>query len=130
MTPLNNDEIQIDLTDSAFRQIKIIQENDYTLEGLKFRLKIGGKGCDGFTYDTGFSETLEDDIILKFNNKGEDLDILIDPFAAFYCKLGVLDFLFIPHENEDGFFFTNANEHKHHGKFFKDGDYVPPLKES
>lgn len=128
MTPLNNNDIKIDLTDSAFKQIKLIQENDFTLDGQYFRLKIGGKGCDGFTYDTGFSEKLDDDIVLLFEQKGEQLEILIDPFGAFYCKEGSLDFFFIPHENEDGFFFTNINEFKHHGKFFKDGDYVPELK--
>jgi len=122
-----NDQFKFELTDSAFMQIKLIAENDYTLSGHVFRLKIGGKGCDGFTYDTGFSKPVDDDVILNFKNKDQSLDILVDSFTAFYCKEGVLDYFFIPHENEDGFFFTNKNEHLHHGKFFKDGDYVPPL---
>lgn len=129
MLPITHtSEFKFDLTDSAFAQIKLIKENDFTLKGLEFRLKIGGKGCDGFTYDTGFSEFHEDDYILEFEHKGEKLKILLDDFTAFYCKEGSLDYFFIPHENEDGFFFTNTNEFKHHGKFFKDGDYVPPTK--
>ena len=128
--PNNHSEFKFDLTDSAFKQIKLIQDNDFTLEGLSFRLKIGGKGCDGFTYDTGFSEKHKDDITLNFINDGVELEILSDDFTAFYCKEGNLDYFFIPHENEGGFFFTNINEFKHHGKFFKDGDYVPPIKEN
>ncbi len=127
MYPINNDDIKIDLTDSAFSQIKLIQSNDFTLEDHTFRLKIGGKGCDGFTYETGFSKPVSDDLLLSFTNKDQKLDILLDAFSAFYCKEGILDYYFIPHENEDGFFFTNRNEHKHHGKFFKDGENVPPL---
>jgi Fe-S cluster assembly iron-binding protein IscA len=127
--PLNlNDIYKFDLTDSAFAQISLIQENDFTLDGMSFRLKIGGKGCDGFTYDTGFSQKHEDDIVLIFENKGQKLEVLLDDFTAFYCKEGSMDYFFIPHENEDGFFFTNTNEFKHHGKFFKDGDYVPTKK--
>ena len=44
-------DIKIFVTDSAVRQIQLMQENDYTLEGHSFRIKIGGKGCEGFTHD-------------------------------------------------------------------------------
>jgi len=129
--PTNLNELyKFDLTDSAFMQIKLIQDNDFTLENHTFRLKIGGKGCDGFTYDTGFSQKVEDDVELEFINKNQPLKILLDKFTAFYCKEGILDYYFIPHENEDGFFFTNKNEDKHHGKFFKDGVNIPDFPEN
>ncbi len=94
MLPINNNEFQIDLTDSAFKQIQLILENDFTLEGHQFRLKIGGKGCDGFTYDTGFSTKIDDDIELIFKQNDESISILLDDFTGFYCKEGLLDFLF------------------------------------
>ena len=129
MFPTNNNEIKIELTDAAYKQIQLIQENDFTLEEHTFRLKIGGKGCDGFTYETGFSKKVSDDLTLEYEHNDTKLNILIDSFAAFYCKSGILDFFIIPHENEDGFFFINKNEDKHVGKFFKDGDNVPTLEQ-
>lgn len=125
MLPDNRKDFNIQLSQAALNQIKLIKENDFTLEGMFFRLKIGGKGCDGFTYDTGFSERLEDDIALKF----DDIEIIIDPFTAHYCKEGSLDFLLNPSSNEDGFVFMNFNEGDYHGKFFKDESMVPPDKE-
>lgn len=130
MFPTNNEEIKVDLTDAAFKQIQLIQENDYTLENHTFRLKIGGKGCDGFTYDTGFSKKLDDDFVLTFEQSGSIIEILMDSFTAFYCKSGILDFFIIPKEHQDGFFFLNHNEDKHVGKFFKDGDNVPTMSDN
>ena len=40
-------DIKLFVTDSAIRQIQVMKENDYTLDGLCFRIKIGGKGCEG-----------------------------------------------------------------------------------
>lgn len=122
MRPDNRQDFNIQLSKAAFDQIKLIKANDYTLDGMSFRLKIGGKGCDGFTYDTGFSAPHEDDIVLSF----ESLELLLDPFTAYYCKEGSLDFLLNPKTNEDGFVFINFNEEKYHGKFFKDESMAPP----
>jgi iron-sulfur cluster assembly accessory protein len=116
-------EFQIDLTGSAREQIKLIQENDYTIAEKVFRLVIGGKGCDGFTYEMGFSEVLPDDIPLHF---GTEVTLYVDPFTAFYCKEGTLDFVILPDQNQEGFTFTNKNEHLYHGKFFKGDNLVPP----
>lgn len=124
MLPLNKD-IHIDLTAAAFEQIKLMQQNDYTLEGLLFRLKIGGKGCEGFTYETGFSQKLPEDLELEYLHQEYKLQILIDKFTAHYCSEGVLDFIFDPN-GQEGFTFTNANESKYHGKFFKDESMLPP----
>lgn len=124
MLPSNND-YKINLTQAAFKQIALISENDYTLTDLFFRLKIGGKGCDGFTYETGFSALLETDISLKFSLENKVLTLILDPFTAYYCKEGQLDFLLNPKNNQDGFVFINDNEHKYAGKFFKDESLVP-----
>ena len=126
MTPTNRNDFNIQISRAALEQIKLIKENDYTLDKEKFRLKIGGKGCDGFTYETGFSTPLDDDLQLVF----EDVIVILDPFTAHYCKEGSLDFLLNPKSNEDGFVFINFNEEKYHGKFFKDESMAPPLPES
>lgn len=125
MLPINNSQINIELSRAAFEQIALIKTHDYTLENMDFRLKIGGKGCDGFTYETGFSEKLDDDIVLKFQFEDRYLDLLVDPFAAHYCSEGELDFIFNP-TGEEGFEFRNKNEHKYHGKFFSDESMLPP----
>ena len=132
MLPINNDQYKIILTDAAFMQAYNMLENDYTLEGLKFRLKIGGKGCDGFTYETGFSEEHKDDNVLEFHSdKDLVLRLLVDPFTAHYCRNGELDFHFNPNTDQEGFAFINNNEHEHEGKFFKDTSLVPEfLKEN
>lgn len=114
-------ELDIQISRAAYEQIKLIMAHDYTLEGLFFRLKIGGKGCDGFTYETGFSEKQDDDIL--YNH--QDLTILLDPFTAHYAAQGHLDYLLNTQTHEDGFIFVNANEDKHQGKFFKDAP--PPI---
>lgn len=128
MLPANNKEIKIDITDAAFKQIKLISDNDYTLEGMDFRLKVDGKGCDGFTYATGFSEKVKDDITLEYLHDGLKLSIIVDPFSSHYCRDGLLDFFLNTKENEDGFTFTNHNEHEHQGKFFEDTSKLPPIQ--
>ena len=121
-------DISLLVTDSAVRQIQLMQEHDYTLEGLKFRIKIGGKGCGGFTYDTGFSESHADDLVIEkdypiINFK---LTVLIDPFTAFYTQNSTLDYLLDSQSNEEGFVVSNAADGEHKGKFFKDESKLPP----
>ena len=125
---LLSSDLKVLVTDSAVRQIQLMQSNDYTLEGLLFRIKIGGKGCDGFTYDTGFSEKHEDDLVIEkdyplihFN-----LKILIDPFTAFYTQDFTVDYLLDAQNNEEGFVIINAADGQHKGKFFKDTSKLPP----
>lgn len=125
---LTASDIKLFVTDSAVRQIQLMQENDYTLEGLSFRIKIGGKGCEGFTYDTGFSELHPDDLVIK--QKYElihfELTVLIDPFTAFYTQEVTLDYLLDTTNNEEGFIVNNAADGQHRGKFFKDEGRLPP----
>ncbi len=127
-TTLKDTDIKLFVTDSAIRQIKLMQDNDYTLEGLEFRIKIGGKGCGGFTYDTGFSEHHQDDLVIKQQIPliNFELRILMDPFTAFYTQEATLDYLLDTANNEEGFVITNAQEGAHRGKFFKDESKLPP----
>ncbi len=121
-------DIKLFVTDSAVRQIQVMQENDYTLEGMSFRIKIGGKGCEGFTYDTGFSEPHADDLILEQNYPliNFQLKVLMDPFTAFYTQELTLDYLLDTTNNEEGFIVNNAADGQHRGKFFKDEAKLPP----
>lgn len=125
---LSPSDIQLLITDSAVRQIQLMQNNDYTLDNLLFRIKIGGKGCGGFTYDTGFSEKHPDDLVIKkqYPLIKTELTILIDPFTAFYTQKFTLDYLLDPESNEEGFVVTNAADGQHKGKFFKDETKLPP----
>lgn len=122
----NDKDFKVELTEAAFEQIKLIKANDFTLEEHSFRLKIGGKGCDGFTYDTGFSRPDADDKVLDFINKdGIKLNLLIDKFTYFYSKEGLIDYILDPNINQDGFIFINKNENIYSGKFFKEETLVP-----
>jgi iron-sulfur cluster insertion protein len=125
---ISSSDIKLFVTDSAVRQIQVMQENDYTLEGHSFRIKIGGKGCEGFTYDTGFSEQHADDLVIKqdFPIINFQLTILIDPFTAFYTQELTLDYLLDTTNNEEGFIVNNAADGQHRGKFFKDEAKLPP----
>ena len=129
MHPVNNDKVKIDLTAAAFMQIQLLQDVDPTYFEHCFRLKIGGKGCDGFQYDMGFSKPHQDDIHLSYQlelkHELKTVEILIDPFTAYYCDQGTLDYLINPNTNEDGFIFINEREASFHGKFFKDESMVP-----
>jgi len=121
-------DIKLFVTDSAVRQIQVIQENDYTLEGLSFRIKIGGKGCEGFTYETGFSEKHPGDleIVTHYPLINYHLVILMDPFTAFYTQELTLDYLLETTQNDEGFIVKNAADGQHRGKFFKDESRLPP----
>ncbi len=121
-------DIHLTVSDSAIRQIQLMQENDYTLDGLSFRIKIDGKGCEGFTYATGFSEKHADDLVVEKNYPmiNFNLSILMDPFTAFYTQNFTLDYLLDPQNNEEGFTVTLAQEGAHRGKFFKDESKLPP----
>ena len=115
------DKPQIDLSQPALDQIRLLKLNDYTLSDLEFRIKIGGKGCGGFTYETGFSEIRNDDLVLELN----DCVILMDPFTAFYTQRASLDFKLDLNLNEDGFIVENHAGTKYAGKFFKDTSLIP-----
>ena len=121
-------DIKFFITDSAVHQIKVMEENDYTLKGLAFRIKIGGKGCGGFTYTTGFSEPHSEDLVIEqaYPVINYNLKVLMDPFTAFYTQELTLDYMLDLANNEEGFIVNNAADGQHKGKFFKDESLLPP----
>jgi Fe-S cluster assembly iron-binding protein IscA len=121
-------DIKLFVTDSAVRQIQVMQQNDYTLKGFSFRIKIGGKGCEGFTYETGFSKQDPEDLVIvqDYPIISFQLTVLIDPFTAFYTKELSLDYLLDITNNDEGFIVNNFADGQHRGKFFKDESKLPP----
>lgn len=119
---------QIEITNKAAEQIALIQEHDYTLSDQIFRLKIDGKGCGGFDYALGFSTPHADDIIITKTMGELTINVNIDPFTAYYCSDGKIDYLQNMETMEEGFVFFNNNEKNYKGKFFKDESKVPQLK--
>lgn len=126
MIDISVEQLNIEMTELAAKQLGNIIENDYTLEGLVFRLKIKGKECHGFTYALGFTTPHADDLVYKTQN----MTIHIDPFTAFYCRDGLIEYLFDLETDEEGFFFENKNEKQYRGKFFKNEALAPVMKES
>ncbi len=119
----------IEFTARALQEIQLIIENDFTLRGRYFRILISGKGCDGFNYSTGFTEYHEDDFLIKIkNNIHMDLQIIIDPFAAFYLQKTRIDFIQNFKNNTEGFTVINKNQNEFSGKFWKEfSEKTPPL---
>jgi Fe-S cluster assembly iron-binding protein IscA len=102
-------------------------ENDPTLEDTYFRVLIGGKGCDGFTYQTGFTEKNPDDQLIAVDSEFGAFDYLMDPFTEFYFQSGgEIDYIQNVKTGEEGFVVTNNQENLHQGKFFKDQDHLVP----
>lgn len=121
---------KLEISAAALAQIDLIQRHDYTLEGMSFRVKIGGKGCDGFTYQLGFSAPLRDDIVLRFATPSESrpVEVRMDPFTAYYTQAAGLDYRVDPETQDEGFVLTNHQQALFRGKFFKDESLVPPPK--
>lgn len=128
MIKIEPNQIKIQITDNAKAQLWLIQQNDYTIKDQVFRLKVDGKGCGGFDYALGFTKALSDDLVISFPHNEGELFLSIDPFTAFYCQSGTIDFV-TDYENDiEGFRFKNENESKYRGKFFKNEELLPKMK--
>lgn len=115
----------IQVSESALMQIVLIKDNDHTLRGSYFRIAISGKGCDGFSYKTYFDTSKSDDFIISLKN---NIDILLDPFTAFYLQHATLNYYFDPEENIEGFQVINLEQDKYKKKFWNiNSDLTPPL---
>ncbi len=122
---------EITFSELALNQLKLIMENDFTLSGKYLRLLISGKGCDGFTYSSGFSDIEKDDFIVEVQNTGEDMQVLVDPFAAFYLQKTSVDYLQDFENNREGFVISNHSQKQYSGKFWRKNDEkVPPQKKA
>lgn len=127
----------------ALNQLRLILDNDFTLKGKYLRVLISGKGCDGFTYSVGFTDWQEADLYVpvitsSFDSKNiegcyeidEELQVLMDPFTAFYLQRVSIDYVQDFANNNEGFTVTNENQKDFSGKFWRqDVAKVPPLKE-
>ena len=118
------EDIHLSLSPAALSQVKLIKDNDHYLADQVFRIKIDGKGCGGFDYAIGFSEPNAEDLVLQFDN---GVTLHIDPFTAYYCREGVIEFIFDPEKDIEGFSYINPNEKKYRGKFFKNEEMVPKV---
>jgi Fe-S cluster assembly iron-binding protein IscA len=121
---------EVSLTEMAKSQLQLLLENDFTLSGLYFRLLISGKGCDGFTYSVGFTDWHQDDlkVLIRDENSSVMIEILMDPFTAFYLQKSSIDYVQDFANNSEGFVITNLNQKTFSGKFWRSDDTkVPPL---
>jgi iron-sulfur cluster insertion protein len=115
-------------TERALNQLKLIIENDFTLAGKYFRIVVSGKGCEGFTYAAGFTDLQEDDFLVRIANTLEDVQIIIDPFAAFYLREASVDFIQDFNQDAEGFVVTNHSQSEFKGKFWKaNPEKAPPV---
>lgn len=117
----------VEFTESAVAQLKLILENDYTLENKHLRLMVATKGCDGFSYHVGFTEKAEEDFLVSVMNAPE-LKVLVDPFAAYYTREMTVDFVQDFDENVEGFLVVNHHQEDFHGKFWRGKpEMTPPM---
>ena len=124
---INRDKIilpEISFTDHALKQLGIIIENDFTLAGKYVRVLISGKGCDGFTYSIGFTDTDKDDFTIEIT---KNLQIIVDPFTAFYLGRTEIDYVEDYLNNNEGFVVKNMDQENFQGKFWRENkELIPP----
>ncbi len=112
----------------ALRQLDLLVENDFTLSGKFLRVAISGKGCDGFTYSIGFTPKLVDDFEIRLITPQNSMNLLMDPFVAFYLQDCFIDYLQDLESDNEGFTVKNNKAELYHGKFWKeDQEKIPPM---
>jgi Fe-S cluster assembly iron-binding protein IscA len=110
-------------THQAKGQLALIIENDFTLAGKYFRLLISGKGCSGFDYSVGFTELHPDDFIIAID---KNLEVILDPFTAFYLQDCTVEYSMDQESHEEGFIVTNNQQKEFSGKFWKSDETKVP----
>ncbi len=116
----------VDFSEIGKDQIKLIMENDFTLKGKYFRIIISGKGCHGFDYQVGFDHKKENDFIVLV--KGLAVDVLMDPFSAYYLQNVTIDYVQDFEKDTEGFIVLNHNQDTYRGKFWKkNSKLIPPV---
>ena len=122
---------RVRFTPGALLQLKTMIENDFTLSGKYFRVLVSGKGCDGFTYSTGFTDLVDNDFMIKIENDSDNTQVLIDPFAAFYLQDITIDYVQDFENDREGFVVINHGHEEFTGKFWlKDSGKIPPTIEA
>lgn len=117
----------IQLTPRASKEIELMIQNDFTLEGKHFRISISGKGCDGFDYSAGFSKEHPKDSKIEIMGQDQIFFILLDPFASYYLKNVSVDFVQNFSLDAEGFIIKNHDQKEFHGKFWRSSPEKVPL---
>ena len=112
---LKNIAFNFNVTLAAKAQIRLILDQDFTLQDHHLRIVIKGKGCNGFTYAVQLSLVSIEDVVIDVE---DGIKLLLDHFTAQFVKRGTIDFIQTHHE--EGFQFFNEDENLFHGKFFKE----------
>ncbi|MCY4523147.1 MAG: hypothetical protein OXB84_00265, partial [Halobacteriovoraceae bacterium] len=60
---------EVIFTTDAWRQLNLIIDNDFTVQGKFFRILISGKNCDGPIYSTGMTEERSDDFKISIKKE-------------------------------------------------------------
>ena len=113
-------------------QLANMLTNDPYVSGKSLRISIDGKGCDGFTYAIGFSAANDQDFITSlelasYDGQNFNLDVVMDPFAAYYLQNVAIDYQLDHASDTDGFTVKNLDQEQFHGKFWrKNKTLVPP----
>ena len=116
---------RVQVESEALEQLRLIVANDFTVEGKSLRIFVSGKGCGGFDYGVGFDGVRDDDFVVSV--EGLAVDVVVDPFCAYYLGHCRLDYVFDSAGDEEGFVVTSSGQDKFKGKFWrKDTSLVPP----
>lgn len=117
---------KLNWSEMALLQLELMTKNDITLQGKYFRILISGKGCDGFTYSTGFTDKKADDLEVEVSGSSCQCSAIMDPFAAFYLQDATIDY--VQTHDSEGFVIKNHLQEKYSGKFWKaNKELVPPM---
>jgi iron-sulfur cluster insertion protein len=118
----------IQFTERAVDEVELIIKNDFTLEGKHFRISISGKGCDGFDYSAGFSKEAPKDSKIEIIGKDKKFFVLLDPFASYYLKNVLVEFVQDFTQDAEGFIIRNHDQKEFHGKFWRSSpEKVPTI---
>ncbi|HAZ12398.1 MAG: hypothetical protein A2X86_15790 [Bdellovibrionales bacterium GWA2_49_15] len=114
----------------AREQLNLMVIHDATLHDKVIRIEIAGKGCDGFTFEIGFTKPRPDDFLLEIPlEEARPIFVAIGPFTAFYLPEFTLDYKQGHLPEEEGFTIHSPAFKQHQGKFWLNAtELVPPKK--
>lgn len=103
ISPIPSPKAPVQITESAARQVRVIQERENRPESL-LRLGVVGGGCSGLSYKLSFEDSpSEKDKVFELSG----VKVIIDPKSMLFLKGIELDFS--DGLNGQGFEFKNPN---------------------